>query len=381
MTAALPRAALALAALSAARVQMQVDSASRPPRASPPASTRLSTPQSNGRALHFNAGGQSGQVETIAQPAPPAPWPGPSSPSAPLPGTCGPRREQPGTRWGRGRGGAPAAAVCRHPLRGAPPDTPAPRHPLPDTPQLGHTHLALRCPRGAGASTWDLRLDSPRGPWPALKSIEGVGSEPLFRKDFGQIDPPLHRRGAAGGQRASRPRCCAGSECDAHGRARPTCWPEGAFQPHGSRGVGGAPPRSAPRSTARAPHPQQAGPPGPSGEAVGWRPHAGSLGGPRAEEGPAPLAKSRAGSRACGRGRPGCTRGSRHPQKQRAEPEYTPALADSGPASATSSSDARGSSAGHCLPGGGRLQRAEGPGGRRRPPAGPRLEGLVCSRV
>ncbi|XP_037367286.1 transmembrane channel-like protein 3 [Talpa occidentalis] len=340
-------------------VQPQGDSAARPPKDSPPASTCPSTPQGNGGVPHPDSGSRSGWVQTVTRPAPPGPWPGPGSPSAPLPGTRGPRRKQ---------------------------------------------HRA-RSPQDPGTSTWGPRQDRPPSPQPALKPIQAVHSEPLFRKDFQQMDPRLRGRDItafAGGWRAHGPRCYVVSECDAHRRARPACWPESAAQPDAWCSMGETPPRSAPHCVTRAS--PRACPPGSSGAAavarrMGCGLHPRSLadlrwdpclcadaglghGAPERRRGQ--LSKSWDDSCAGGRGRLGCGRRSRdpqHPPKRRAQPKLSTPLTDSDSASATSSSDPRSSSADHSLPSGGWLRWPVGPRSGGQPALGPGLQELVCSHV
>ncbi|XP_034880251.1 transmembrane channel-like protein 3 [Mirounga leonina] len=176
-----------------ARIQTQEESSMRLPKDSDP-SSRLSSahsvaPQSNGTLVNLDSSSSKrGGGETAAQRTPPSPQSGLGSPSAPLPGT----------------------SKCR--------------------PQQ---HIN-RCLRGRSASAGDRHQDRSCSPGMRTKHAEVVRSEPLFRRDFQQIDPPLRGPGLSAvvplGPRSCAPRYYIINERDSRQKIHPTFWPERHFR-------------------------------------------------------------------------------------------------------------------------------------------------------
>ncbi|XP_045416545.1 transmembrane channel-like protein 3 [Lemur catta] len=176
-----------------ARIQTQEESAKRLPkdsdRVSQLSSAQSATPQNNGNVVSFDSvSSKSSRMETVAQSVPQSPRPGPRAPSSPLPGVS---KSRPGRE-------------------------------------------ARRYPRGLYASTGDLRKGRSRTPVTFSKHREDVHSEPLFRKDFRQIDASLQGPGdsalVAQGPRPPSPRYYIISERDSHQKNHPTFWPERHFK-------------------------------------------------------------------------------------------------------------------------------------------------------
>ncbi|XP_021536270.1 transmembrane channel-like protein 3 [Neomonachus schauinslandi] len=176
-----------------ARIQTQEESSMRLPKDSD-LSSRLSSahsvaPQSNGTVVNLDSSSSKrGRGETAAQRTPPSPQPGLGSPSAPLPGTSKCRPEQ---------------------------------------------HIN-RCLRGRSASAGDQHQDRSCSPGMRTKHAEVVRSEPLFRRDFQHIDPPLRGPGLSAvvprGPRSCAPRYYIINERDSRQKIRPTFWPERHFR-------------------------------------------------------------------------------------------------------------------------------------------------------
>ncbi|XP_027945212.1 transmembrane channel-like protein 3 [Eumetopias jubatus] len=176
-----------------ARIQTQEESSMRLPKDSD-LSSRLSSahsvaPQSNGTVVSLDSSSSKrGRGETTAQRTPPSPQPGLGSPSSPLPGTSQSRLEQDANRCLRGR-----------------------------STRAGDQHENRSC--------------SPRM---RMKHAEVVHSEPLFRRDFQQIDPPLRGPGLSvvvpRGPRACAPRYYIINERDSRQKPHPTFWPERHFR-------------------------------------------------------------------------------------------------------------------------------------------------------
>ncbi|XP_003784635.1 transmembrane channel-like protein 3 [Otolemur garnettii] len=176
-----------------ARIQTQDESNKRlqndSDRISQLSSVYSATPQNNGDVTNFSSvSSKSSRLETVAQSVPPSPRPGPRAPSSPLPGVS---KSNPG-------------------------------------------HSANRYTRGLCASTGDLHKSRWRTPVTFTRHTEDVHSEPLFRKDFRQVSPPLHGPRAsalvAQGQRPPTPRYYIINEYDSHKKIHPTFWPERLFE-------------------------------------------------------------------------------------------------------------------------------------------------------
>ncbi|KAL2790965.1 transmembrane channel-like protein 3 [Daubentonia madagascariensis] len=176
-----------------ARIQTQEESTKRLPkdsdRVSQLSSAHSATPQNNGNVAHFDSvSSKSSRIETVAHSVPESPRLGPRAPSSPPPGVS---KSRPG-------------------------------------------HNTNRYPRGLCASTGDLHKSRSRIPVMFTKHIEDVHSEPLFQKDFQQIDPPLHGPGVsalvAQGHRPHAPKYYILNEHDSHKKKHLTFWPERRFK-------------------------------------------------------------------------------------------------------------------------------------------------------
>uniref|UniRef100_A0A8D1NQA1 Transmembrane channel-like protein n=1 Tax=Sus scrofa TaxID=9823 RepID=A0A8D1NQA1_PIG len=170
------------------RIQTQDESTKRLPKdsdlGSQMSSAHSATPQNNGNVVNVDSSSsKSGRIETIRQPTPQSPQPGPGSPSPPLRGIYRSR------------------------------------------------HHTTRYPRGPCASTGDLHRSRSCTPGMFAKHIEDVHSEPLFRKDFEQID---HRSvvSALGpqGRWSHGPRYYVVNEHDSHQKNHSTFRPERHFE-------------------------------------------------------------------------------------------------------------------------------------------------------
>ncbi|XP_008054343.1 transmembrane channel-like protein 3 [Carlito syrichta] len=169
-----------------ARIQTQEESTKRLPKDGDLISQLSSaTPQDNGNTVHFNS---VSKIETVTQPVPHSPRLGLRDPSSPLPGASKSRPE----------------------------------------------HNTNRYPRGLCASMGDLHKNRSRTPVTFMKHLEDVHSEPLFRKDFQQISPPLDRpRVSVSGSQGHRPHAPTYyiiNECNSHQKTHPTFWPERHFK-------------------------------------------------------------------------------------------------------------------------------------------------------
>ncbi|XP_004447761.2 transmembrane channel-like protein 3 [Dasypus novemcinctus] len=190
-----------VAQLVEARIQTQEDSVKRLPKDSDPAGqlavAESTMPQNNGSVVGCCSPSNKGaRIETVAQSMGWSPRLGRRSPSSPPLGTS--------KSW--------------------------------------QEHSTNRFPRGACASTGDLHRHRPLPPVTFKAHLEDVCSEPLFRKDFRGISPPLRGPGApvwaAHGHRARAPRCRTASERDSYKKGRPTFWLGGRFDSGGSGDVG-----------------------------------------------------------------------------------------------------------------------------------------------
>ncbi|KAI2575566.1 transmembrane channel like 3 [Homo sapiens] len=176
-----------------ARIQTQEESTKKLPNdsdlTSQLSSAHSGTPQNNGNVAHFDSGSsKSGRIETVAQSMPQSPRPGDRAPSSPLPGVPKSRLE----------------------------------------------HETNRYLHGLCASTSDLHRNRSRTPMTFTTHIEDVHSEPLFRKDFQQINPP-HRGPQAStllaqGPRPHAPRYYVINECDSYKKKHLNVWPERHFK-------------------------------------------------------------------------------------------------------------------------------------------------------
>ncbi|XP_025858934.2 transmembrane channel-like protein 3 [Vulpes vulpes] len=176
-----------------ARIQTQEESSKRLPKDGDPSSQTSSahsaTPQSNGTVVSLDtSNSKSGRVGTVGQRTPPSPQSGLSSPSWSLPGTSKSRPEQ-------------------------------------DT----HRHL-----RGWCASAGDQHQDTSCSPTPLAKHTKDIHAEPLFRKDFQQINAALCGPGLSTsvphGPRSHAPRYYIINERDSRKNTHPTLWPERHFR-------------------------------------------------------------------------------------------------------------------------------------------------------
>uniref|UniRef100_A0A8C8XIA3 Transmembrane channel-like protein n=1 Tax=Panthera leo TaxID=9689 RepID=A0A8C8XIA3_PANLE len=319
-----------------ARIQTQDESSKRLPKdgdlGSQLSSAHSGTPQSNGAVVNWDScSSERGRVEAAAQHTPPSPRPGPRSPSSPLPGTSKPRPGQ-------------------------------------DT---------NRRPRGPCVSTGDRRRSRPRSPVMLTEPIEDAHSEPLFRKGFQHISPPLGGPGpsawAPRGRRPRAPSYYIVNERDSHKNSHPTFWPERHFRMDALGGLVEVYPRSTRQAVSRGP--RQGGSPQLSEEdedaprrqlmEASFHPHApaGLRGAPHFYVGerserqtPAPKHQGRVPHGSWSDGletqldgpvyvhKKPRSRGSRYPQHPpnlRDRPEFEPPLTESDSVSAASSSDQR----------------------------------------
>ena len=240
--------------------------------------------------------------------------------------------------------------------------------------------LSYRRPRGPCVSTGDPRRSRPRSPVMLTKPIEDAHSEPLFRKGFQHISPPLGGPGpsawAPRGHRPQTPSYYIINEQDSHKNSHPTFWPERHFRMDALGDLVEVYPRSTRQAVSRGP--RQGGSPQLSEEDEdaprrqlmegSFHPHApAGLRGPphfyvgeRSErQTPAPKRQGRVPHGSWSDGletqldRPVYvhkkprSRGSRYPQHPpnlRDRPEFEPPLTESDSVSAASSSDQRDSS-------------------------------------
>ncbi|XP_045669008.1 transmembrane channel-like protein 3 [Ursus americanus] len=199
-----------------ARIQTQEESSKRLQKDSDLSSQLSSahslTPQSNGTVVNLDSSSsRSGRVGTVAQRTPPSPQPGLSSPSSPPPGTSKSRSEQD----------------------------------------------ANRCLRGRSSSAGDRRENRSCSSVTQTKRTEDVRSEPLYRKDFQQMDRPLRGPGlpavASRGPRSHAPRYYIINERDSHQKTHPTFWPEGHFRMDALEDLVEMCPRTTRQAVSRAP--------------------------------------------------------------------------------------------------------------------------------
>lgn len=99
----------------------------------------------------------------------------------------------------------------------------------------GETHpLPYRCLCGQSARAGDLRKDRSYSPGTRAKHTEDVYSQPLCRRDFQQIDPPLRGAGLLAAvprdPRSRAPRYYIVNERDSRQKTHPTFWPERRFR-------------------------------------------------------------------------------------------------------------------------------------------------------
>uniref|UniRef100_A0A2I3GIN8 Transmembrane channel-like protein n=1 Tax=Nomascus leucogenys TaxID=61853 RepID=A0A2I3GIN8_NOMLE len=176
-----------------ARIQTQEESTKKLPNdsdlTSQLSSAHSGTPQNNGNVAHFDSGSsKSGRIETVAQSMPQSPRPGDRAPSSPLPGVSKSRQE----------------------------------------------HETNRYLHGLCASTSDLHRNRSRIPMTFTTHIEDVHSEPLFRKDFQQINPshrgPQASTLLAQGPRPHTPRYYVINERDSYKKKHLNVWPERHFK-------------------------------------------------------------------------------------------------------------------------------------------------------
>ncbi|XP_046510183.1 transmembrane channel-like protein 3 [Equus quagga] len=176
-----------------ARIQTQDEGAKRLAKdsdlGSQLSSAPSATPQNDGTAVSFDSpSGKSSRVEAVAQPTPWSPGPGTSSPSASLPGVSKSRPGQDGNRY----------------------------------------------PRGPGTSTGDRPRNRACTPVTFAERLGDAHSEPLYRRDFWRIHPPLPGPGVSGlgphGHRPHAPRYYVVNERDSHKKPHQTFWPERHFK-------------------------------------------------------------------------------------------------------------------------------------------------------
>ncbi|XP_006871008.1 PREDICTED: transmembrane channel-like protein 3 [Chrysochloris asiatica] len=182
-----------------ARIQTQEESIKRLPKdndiVSYLSSVHSATPQHNGSVVNFDVvnfdapNSHSGNIETISQPVTQSPRTRHWSLSSPLPGIAKPR-------------------------------------------QAYDTH---RDPCDPCGSTGDIRKNRPYTPVMFKKQVgDAAHSEPLYRKDFRQSSPALHRPGTSGlvarGRGSHAPRYYNMNERDSHKKSHPVFRPERHFK-------------------------------------------------------------------------------------------------------------------------------------------------------
>ncbi|KAM6202388.1 transmembrane channel-like protein 3 [Rhynchocyon petersi] len=172
-----------------ARIQTQEESTNRLPKDSDIVShlslVCSTMPQNNGNVVNLDSpSSNSGRIETVTQSMLQSPRVGHRSLSSPLPGICKARQEHNGHRY-----------AC-----------------------------------GPSVSTGDIHRNRPCTPVRFKGHVKDVHSEPLFRKDFQQSSPPLHRPGTSiWVPRAHRPHATGYyvmNERDFHPKSHPAFWPE-----------------------------------------------------------------------------------------------------------------------------------------------------------
>ncbi|XP_012607317.1 transmembrane channel-like protein 3 [Microcebus murinus] len=365
-----------------ARIQTQEESAKRLPkdgdRVSQLSWAVSAAPQNEGNAANFDStSSKSSRIEVVAQSVPQSPRPGPRAPGSPLPGAS---KSRPG-------------------------------------------HGSHRYPRGLCASTGDLRKSRPRTPVTSAKHGGDAHSEPLFRKDFQQMDASRHGPGVsamvAHGPGPHTPRYYVVHEQDSHQKSRPAFWPERHFKIDASGDIVEVYPKNVwpyvPRvlPELRSPQLSEEEEERPGRDLTKWSfpprsltdlrraPHFYTGGGAEGRA-PAPERQGRAhhqswndgfggqpGRPASAHRKPRC-RSARYPQQHplrpRARPRFEPPVAESDSLSAASSSDPQNSSTDQYL----QVTHSRGPRpagrlGRRKAQSGPELaldlDDLICSNV
>ncbi|KAM8780288.1 transmembrane channel-like protein 3 [Rhynchonycteris naso] len=181
-----------------ARIHTQEESTRRLPRdsdlGSQPSLTHAGTPQNNGHVASLDSSNiKNGRAETVTQPVPLSPPPGPCNPGMALPSMA-----------------------------------------LPGMSRSGPEHGANRCPRGPCTATGDRHKSRSRTPVTFTKHIEYVRSEALSQKGFEHISPRLPGPGASAlvprAHKPHAPRYYLVNEHDSHKEVHPILWPEGHFQ-------------------------------------------------------------------------------------------------------------------------------------------------------
>lgn len=118
-------------------------------------------------------------------------------------------------------------------------------------------HLSYRCLRGRSSSAGDRRENRSCSSVTQTKRTEDVRSEPLYRKDFQQMDRPLRGPGlpavASRGPRSHAPRYYIINERDSHQKTHPTFWPEGHFRMDALEDLVEMCPRTTRQAVSRAP--------------------------------------------------------------------------------------------------------------------------------
>ncbi|XP_045865169.1 transmembrane channel-like protein 3 [Meles meles] len=217
-----------------ARIQTQEESIKRLPKESD-LSSQLSSahsvlPQSNGAVVSAgSSSSKSGRMETVTPGTPPSPQPGLRSPSSPLPGTFKPRPEQ-----------DPNRCLC-----------------------------------GQSARAGDWRKNRSYSLGTRAKHTEDVYTQPVCRRDFQQIDPPLRAVGLSAAvprdPRSRAPRYYVVNERDSRQKTHPTFWPERRFRMEASGDIVEMCPRT-PRPGVSWAHQQGPSPPlSKEEEGVLWR--------------------------------------------------------------------------------------------------------------
>ncbi|KAI6056861.1 transmembrane channel-like protein 3 [Marmota monax] len=200
-----------------ARIQTKEESTKKLPKdsdlISQLSSAHMATPQNNGNVVSFDSlSSKSSRIETITQPMLQSPRMGHRGPCSPLP----------------------------------------------DTSQSRPEHNSNRYQHGLCASTGDLHKNRSCTPVTLTRHIEDVHSEPLFRKDFKQINTPLHRSGVsalvAHGHRPHVPRYYIINERDSHKKSHPAFCSERHFKIDASGDIVERYPRNTQHYISRAPH-------------------------------------------------------------------------------------------------------------------------------
>ncbi|XP_047397333.1 transmembrane channel-like protein 3 [Sciurus carolinensis] len=200
-----------------ARIQTKEESTKRLPKdsnlISQLSSAHLATPQNNGNVVSFDSlSNKNSKIETITQPMLQSPRMGQRGPCSPLPGTS----------------------------------------------QLRPEHNTNRYQRGLCASTGDLHKNRSCTPVTLTRHIEDIRSEPLFRKDFQQINPSLCGPGVSAvvayGHRRHAPGYYIINERDSRKKTCPAFYPEKHFKIDASGDIVEIYPRNTRQYISRASH-------------------------------------------------------------------------------------------------------------------------------